>query len=149
MKMKQMKQMNRTNQQNLMSNLKEEKYNLIILLRLMFRTKIEQYKYLKSIQINKLSMKLSKEQLIQAYNEIIKFENKQLSSVNYQRYFQSVTGVKLCKSCGVTDAKIHDDFQRSILGRMKSLDMLSYDFNFKSGKYSGELYKTDLPYYTF
>jgi len=102
---------------------------------------------------NKLNTmrKLTKQELVDVFNAINKYENKQLSSLVYKDLFLSTTSINLCGNCGIGMDRIHADFQRTILSQFKTnYPTLLPSILFYSGKYSSsDFYMNSIPYNTY
>ncbi len=113
-------------------------------------TQINNYKeYFYTHKINKFNI-MNQEQLIQALNYINDYENKKASPVLYMQYIENITGVKVCKSCGNANARLHNDFQRRILNIMRNeYPYLAQPIKLISGKYGQSHFMDNIPFYTF
>ena len=94
---------------------------------------------------------LTKQELVDVFNAINKYENKQLSSLVYKDLFLSTTSINLCGNCGIGMDRIHNDFQRTILSQFKTnYPELLPSILFYSGKYSSsDFYMNSIPYNTY
>ena len=105
-------------------------------------------KYFYTYQINKVNM--NEKQVLEALDYINDYENKLSSPINYMNYIERVTGVNICKTCGNTNSRLHNDFQRRILNIIKKdFPYLLMKIELKSGKYGSEHYNSTVPTYTF
>ena len=80
-----------------------------------------------------------------------KYESNTIDKNVYKEKFELLTGVKVCKGCSSNPMRLHNDFQRFILGKIKSQEIkgLTIPIVLKSGKYGSEYYKNTIPYTYF
>lgn len=106
-------------------------------------------KYLYTYKLSKLN-RMKEEQILEALDYINDFENKKVSPILYMEYIERVTGIKVCKDCGFTNNRLHNDFQRRILNIIKeNYPHLKFPIKLTSGKYGSEHYSNTIPYYTY
>jgi hypothetical protein len=114
------------------------------------------YLYLTTIYKNKINdmmnkNNLSKETLVDTFNAMTKFENKQYNSLAYKDLFTLTTGVNICGGCGVGMGRVHNDLQRNVLNQFKIryADLIP-KITLYSGKYgSSDFYMNTIPFNTF
>lgn len=94
---------------------------------------------------------LTRQELIDTFNVITKYENKQYSRLVYKDLFTNVTGIKFCSTCGTSLDRMHNDFQRVVLSQVKTVcpDIVP-NIQLYSGKYSSsDFYMDSIPFNTF
>ena len=105
--------------------------------------------YFYTYKLNKFKI-MNEEQLLVSLDYINDYENKKVSPVLYMDYIQTITGVNVCKSCGATNNRLHNDFQRRVFNTMKNeYSYLAKPIVLISGKYNSAHYITTIPYYTY
>jgi len=95
--------------------------------------------------------KLTKEELVDTFNAITRYENKDYNHLAYKDLFTLTTGVKICGSCGVGIDRIHNDMQRNVFNQIKSTypDLMPKIVLY-SGKYgSTDFYMNTIPHNTY
>lgn len=147
---------------NLSDNLSEYQsfYNDILTkktynpIKLLVRYFIKSYLADKQLNFNTINIntmnKLSKAELIDAYNNIVKYENKLFPAKGYKDYYMKVTGVTTCRTCSNPMVRIHEDFQRIIMAMIKKdcPEVIDFKLTLKSGKYQSSFYTDAVPFYT-
>jgi len=96
------------------------------------------------------SITMTQERVLEATEIINGFETKKVSIDDYRSFIESVIGVAVCKTCGHTTTRLHNDFQRRILNVIKKdYPFLAHPIKLTSSKYGSTYYNNTLPFYTF
>lgn len=105
--------------------------------------------YFYTYKLNKyITMKES--EILQSLDYINRYEDKAVSPTEYMKHIENIVGISVCKSCGSSNDRLHNDFQRRIFNLVKSnFRHLAFEVNFVSGKYKGNHYIDNVPFYTY
>ncbi len=105
--------------------------------------------YFYTYKLNKYTT-MNESAILTSLDYINRYEDKAVSPIDYVKYIESVTGISTCKSCGQSNDRLHNDFQRRIFNLVKSnFRHLAFEVNFVSGKYKGNHYVDNVPFYTY
>lgn len=96
-------------------------------------------------------IKMTQFEILESLEVINKFEKKQIPFHQYKKYIEShIKTLKSCTTCGSTNNKFHQDFQKKVFSELKNTypDLLP-KITFKSHKYASSSLVPQLPYYTY
>lgn len=112
---------------------------------------IKHEEYFYAYKLNSNMIKLTEDQTIKSLDYINSYEAKKFTSKSYKDMIVSITGIKICSTCGNVMNRLHNDFQRRIMNEIKSnYKYMVKDITFVSGKYSaGDFFMDTTPYLPF
>lgn len=105
--------------------------------------------YFYTYKLNKFTT-MKESEILKSLDYINRYEDKAISPTEYMKHIEHVIGISVCKSCGSSNDRLHNDFQRRIFNLVKTnFRHLAFETQFVSGKYRGKHYTENVPFYTY